>query len=447
MADLVTVVPPSAVDAEAAILGSLMIDGGMVPLVAGLVSADDFHTTRNAAIYRVILAVHESGRPADPITLSDALAGRLDEVGGLGYLLELIGAIPTASRAEHYARLVREKAGLRRLAAAGDRIMRAAYEPGVSYESALGTASRELAAAEALAPEPSDDMALVLDAYEETVEARRRGEGRVMHLSSPWYDVDQRMTLGAGDLAIVAGRPGMGKTAVALNWAWHVSQSAWVDFYSLEMSRERLLDRLTVMISGVPARKLREGTMTHEERHRHGEALAQLRGAGLRIHEPRALTAASVRRRTIKAQARGQGSALVVVDYIQLMEHPRASRPDLEIGASSRQLKLLANEAGIVVMALSQLSRPEKQQTGKRPGLTDLRGSGDLEQDADEVIFPHRPAYYEPGADPDADGLCELIVAKNRHGAPCAVNLEFKPRQQVFTCPEHREPVSDWRTE
>jgi replicative DNA helicase len=447
VADLVATVPPSALDAEVAILGSLMIDASIVPLVAGLVSGDDFYAARNGMVFRAILRVAEAGRPADPITLSDVLGPQLDDVGGLGYLLELMGAIPTTAHAEHYARLVREKAGLRRLAAAGDRIMRAAYEPGVGYEDALGTATQELAAAEALAPEASDDMAQVLDAYEATVEARIRGDARTMHLSSPWPDVDFRMTMGAGDLAIVAGRPGMGKTAIALNWAWHVAQSAWVDLYSLEMSRERLLDRLTVMIAGIPSRKLREGTLSDEERHRHGLALAQLRGSKLRIHEPRALTAAAVRRRTLKAQARGRGPVLVVVDYLQLMDHPRASRPDLEIGATSRGLKLLANEAGIVVMALSQLSRPKEGMAGKRPNLTDLRGSGDLEQDADEVIFPHRPAYYEPGSDPDADGLCELIVAKNRHGAPCAVELQFKPRQQLFTCPEHRPQVSDWRTD
>ena len=452
MADLVTMAPPSSLEAEEAILGCLMLDGGCVPLVAGLVSPADFYGAAQGTIYREILRLAEAGRPVDLVTLAAALGPHLADVGGQGYLVDLLGAIPTTAYAEHYARLVREKAGLRRLAAAGDRIMRAAYEPGVGYEDALGTATRELAEAEALAPDTDDDMALVLDRYEEAVEARRH-KGAVLNLSSPWEDVDYRLTLGAGDLTIVAGRPGMGKTAIALNWAWHVAQSAWVDVYSLEMSRERLLDRLAVMIADLPARALRDGRMTEAERFKHGEALAALRASRLRIHEPRALTAATVRRRTLKAKARGRGPALVVVDYLQLMQHPRAARPDLEIGATSRALKQLANEAGIVVMALSQLSRPEKQMVGKRPGLTDLRGSGDLEQDADQVLFPHRPAYYEPDADPDADGACELIAAKNRHGAPCTVELLFQPRRQRFVCPspdlpalDIPDPEDDWRT-
>lgn len=452
MADLVTKVPPSALDAEVSVLSGLMVDPGCVGLVAGLVTAADFYSERHGLVFEAIMKAAAAGRPTDPITLADALGAQLADVGGLPYLVDLLAATPLMFQVEEHARLIREKAGLRRLAAAGDRIMRAAYEPGVGYEDALGTATRELAEAEALAPDTDDDMALVLDRYEEAVEARRN-KGAVLNLSSPWEDVDYRLTLGAGDLTIVAGRPGMGKTAIALNWAWHVAQSAWVDVYSLEMSRERLLDRLAVMIADLPARALRDGRMTEAERYAHGEALAALRASRLRIHEPRALTAATVRRRTLKAKARGRGPALVVVDYLQLMQHPRAARPDLEIGATSRALKQLANEAGIVVMALSQLSRPEKQMVGKRPGLTDLRGSGDLEQDADQVLFPHRPAYYEHDADPDADGTCELIAAKNRHGAPCTVELLFQPRRQRFICPEPAlpaldipDPEDDWRT-
>ena len=433
MDDLVTKVPPHSVEAEQAVLGCMIIDRDAVGLVADTLGARHFYQQGHGLIYAALRRLHDAGTPIDLITLRGALGENLDAAGGFGYLVDLAAAIPTTAHVEHYAGLVRDKATLRGLIAAGAAIAEGAFDASVTAEDAHAAAVALISGLEVGDGERDDDMGLFLQGYMERVEERGKVAGGV-HFSSGWYDLDQVWTGARGDLTILAARPSMGKTAWALNYAWQVSQASRVDFWSLEMDRDRLMDRLVLMTEGLDPAHLKGGRLSRDEWEAVARTVGRVGSSGLRIRKPKALTAAGVRRATLKAAAKGRGPALVVIDYLQLMTHPRADRHDLALGATSRALKLMAGEAQCQVMCLSQLNRATEKEGDKRPGLSNLRGSGDIEQDADAVIFIHREAYYDKTQ--DQEGPAETIVAKHRNGAVGTVTLQFVPRRQLFNVPQ-----------
>lgn len=450
MDNLVTKMPPYSSEAEQAVLAAAMIDAGVMGLVADILEPRHFYQQGHGLIFGALRRLAEAGDVVDLLTVKDALGERLDEAGGWAYLLDLYASVPTTANAESYARIVRDKATLRGLIAAGSAIAQGAFEPGVSAEEAHAQAVAMISGLEVGDGERDDDMSVFLEGYMARVEERGSVAGGV-HLESGWHDVNHVWTAARGDLVLLAARPAMGKTAWALNYAWHVAQTARVDFWSLEMDRDRLTDRLVVMMEGVDPARLKAGKLTEDEWKAMARAVGRIGASGLNIRKPNKLTAAGVRRATLKAQARGKGPALVVVDYLGLMDHPRADRHDLAVAATSRALKLFAGEAKVAVLALAQLNRAADKNDTRRPALTNLRDSGALEQDADAVLFLHREAYYDPKA--EQEGACEVIVAKHRNGSIGTVPLHFKPGRQLFIDPppdlpplgDEDAPAPDWR--
>lgn len=433
MDDLVTRVPPHSVEAEQMVLASVFADHDQVGLLGDLLEPRHFYRDPHGVIYRAMRQLHDAGGVVDLTTLAAAIGDALPAVGGYGYLVDLACMAPTAHYGESYARIVRDKATLRGLIAAGAAIADSAFDSSVTAENAHAAAVAMISGLEVGDGERDDDMGLFLQGYMDRLEERGSTKGGV-HFSSGWYDLDQVWTGARGDLTILAARPSMGKTAWALNYAWHVSQASRVDFWSLEMDRDRLMDRLVLMTEGIDPAHLKGGRLNRDEWDAVARTVGRVEASGLRIRKPKALTAAGVRRATLKAAAKGQGPGLVVIDYMQLMTHPRAERHDLALGATSRALKLMAGEAGCQVLTLSQLNRATEKEGDKRPGLSNLRGSGDIEQDADAVIFIHREAYYDKTQ--EQEGPAETIVAKHRNGAVGTVTLQFVPRRQLFNVPQ-----------
>ena len=452
MLDLAGKIPPHSLDAEQALLASMLIARDVTGLVADILEPRHFYRTGHGLLYGAMRQLYQADSPIDFITVGHAMGERLAEVGGPGYLIDLVGSIPTASRAEHYAGIVKDKAVLRDLIAAGIGIAQAAYEPAASSEDVQSSALSTITGLEpASGRDEDEDMGDFLQGYIARIEERADSK-TARYLASGWHDVDYVWTAAKGDLVLLAARPAVGKTAFALNYAWNVAQHSRVDFWSLEMDKDALMNRIVQRLERIESDRLKSGKLTREEWEALARATRRIESSGLTIRKPNSLTAAGVRRATLKAQARGKGPALVVIDYIGLMNHPRADRHDLAVAATSRALKLFAGEAKVAVFALAQLNRGTDKNDNKRPALTNLRDSGALEQDADGVLFLHREAYYDPKA--DQEGLCEVIVAKHRNGSTGTVPLLFKPSRQTFEDPppdlpplDDDDAPRDWRTE
>lgn len=430
---MTTRVAPSSVEAERAVLASMLIDAGVLGLIGDALKPADFHSASNGIIYQTMCALFERGAPVDLLTVAAELGDNLPEVGGQGYLLDLIGGIPTTAHAEYYAAIVKDKAILREVISAGHDIIHEAYGD-VTGVDAHAEAMARLAKIDAATGDDEEEMGDFLHGYMARIEARGESQSR-LYFESGWYDLDRVWTASRGDLVIVAARPAVGKTAWTLNYAWDVAQHSRVDFWSLEMDRDRLTDRIVQRLEIVNRDRLKDGKLLTHEWDAVARATTAIERSGLVIRKPDRLTAASLRRATLKAKARGRAPSLIVVDYLGLMDHPKSERNDLAVGATSRALKLFAQEARVAIVALAQLNRAVGNNDSKRPALTNLRDSGSLEQDADAVLFLHREAYADPGA--DQAGPCEVIVGKHRNGPTGTVVLDYTPSRQAFACPTH----------
>lgn len=438
---LVEQVPPHHLEAEQAVLAAMLVDPEVIDLVSDILAADSFYQRAHGLIFQAAMHLHSAGKPVDLITLRDALGSdaKLDEVGGYSYLIDLASSIPTTAHAEAYAKMVADKAMLRQLRGIGLAIATMTTADGTTGEEVHNQAMALLGKVTSQACEASLTATEMAARYLETLEVRetRTQQGRAF-VDSPWYDLNQALNLAPGDLALLAARPAVGKTNWALALAAHVAKTQPALFFSLEMSWDRLADRLYMNLADVDGRVLARGTLNDGDWRRVVKAGEAIAGIQLVIDTPPRLTLAGLRRRALKMAAQGHRPALIVVDYLQLMEAPKAERRDLEIALVSRGLKQLAGELGCVVLALSQLSREVKNRTDKRPVLTDLRDSGALEQDADVVLFLHRDDYYaeQEHRKSEKPGTCEVIIAKYRNGAVGTVDLYFNKDRQRYACPE-----------
>ena len=430
---------PYAPEAELSVLGGMMLDRDGVARAVEILDSSMFFAERHRRIFRSMSRLFERGDVIDVITLKDDLerTDELEFVGGLERLAELGDFVPTAANIEYHARVVREKALLRRLIEAAEETVRDAFEQGErQVEELLDQAeARIFQVAQSHEREGFVRVKdLLWDTFEE-IENLQKSGSPVTGVPTGFKDLD-RMTTGLqqGDLVIVAARPSMGKTSWVLNVAATaaIEHQQPVAVFSLEMSKEQLLKRLLSAEGRIDAQHLRRGGMTAEDHKRLAQAAGHLNNAPIWIDDSAGLSVleirAKARRLVSDIKAEGQELGLIVIDYLQLMSGDRAESRVQEVSQISRGLKALARELNVPVIALSQLSRAPEQRPDKKPMLSDLRESGSIEQDADLVMFLFRPEYYFGTEDKEGnniEGHAELIVAKQRNGPVGTVPLFF----------------------
>ena len=421
----------------------MLIDQDAVLRAIEFVDDTMFYAERNRRIFRAMVTIAERGSVVDPLTLSDELArrGELDASGGKDYIGFLVDVVPTAANIEYHAQIVREKSILRRLIEVSTSIVAEAFDGKASARELLDEAeSRIFLVSQQQTKDGFTRIKELLWPTMERIEALQRGGKTVTGVASGFNDLDE-MTSGfqPAELIIVAARPSMGKTAFTLNVAQHaaIEHNVPVAFFSLEMSKESLVQRMLTSEARIDAQRLRKGQLRDDDFPRLARAAGILSSAPVWIDDTPGLTLLEMRSkaRRLKADA---GIGLVVVDYLQLMQGPANSESrQQEVSQISRGLKALAKELNVPVIALSQLSRAPEQRTGenKRPQLSDLRESGAIEQDADLIMFLYRQEFYDGPTDKDGnslEGKAEVIVGKQRNGPTGLVNLFFHKQYTRF---------------
>jgi replicative DNA helicase len=435
--------PPYSEDAEQAVLSAMLMDRDAVDRVAEIVDDTMFFREGNRRIYRAMLTLSERGDVIDPLTLSEELQRRneLQASGGKDYIGFLVDAVPTAANVEYHARIVREKALRRRLIEVSTQIVSDAFESSAPAGELLDAAEHKIFEVnQARGHEGFTRIKELLWPTMEDIERLQRGGESITGVPSGFKDLDE-LTAGfqQSDLVIVAARPSMGKTAFVLNIAQNAAldKNVPVAFFSLEMSKSSLVQRLLTSEGRVDAQRLRKGKLHDDEFVRLGRAAGMLSHAPIWIDDTPGISLLEMRSKARRLKA-DNDIGMIVVDYLQLMTGPsnQESRQQ-EISYISRSLKSLARELKVPVLALSQLSRAPEQRTGenKRPQLSDLRESGAIEQDADLVMFIYRQEMYDGPVDKDGnslEGRAEIIVGKQRNGPTGFVNLYFNKTYTRF---------------
>jgi len=432
---------PYSVEAEQAVLSAMMLDADAALRAAETLDDWMFYAEGHRRLFRVMLAIARRGGVIDPITLKEELTrkGELDGAGGVDYLGYLLDFVPTAANFDYHARIVRDKGLLRRLIEVGTQIVQEAYDGKRLASEVLDSAERKIfQVAEERTAEGFERLKKLLWPTMERIESLHGAGQTITGVATGFKDLDER-TAGfqASDLIIVAARPSMGKTAFCLNIAQHaaIEKGTGVAIFSLEMSKEALVQRLLTAEARVDAHRLRSGTLRDSDYKLLASAAGILSSAPIWIDDSAALTPLELRSkaRRIKAEA---DVGLIIVDYLQLMREPEYSENRVqEISAISRGLKALAKELSIPVVALSQLSRAPEQRggEGRRPQLSDLRESGAIEQDADVVLFIFRPEMYAKPEDRDeVAGQAEVIIGKQRNGPTGTIKLFFHSQYTRF---------------
>ncbi len=449
--------PPHDLDAEAAVIGSLLIDGTAIYRIAPFLQAADFYQEQNRWLYGACLALYERNEAINQITVAQELErqGKLEPCGGAAYLSHLISICPTSLDIEHYAHIVYRLAVMRGLITAADRISALGYEAGPDVEASLGQAENILfRLRHGQGPRDFTHIRQVLDTYFETLpppEAEGYPTEPMPYVLSNYAGLDEFLGgFQRSDLVVVAGRPSMGKTSLALGVARNVAveQKACVAIFSLEMARDSLVLRLLSSESGVNSRRVRFGLHTEDEERRIMEATGVLSESQIYIDDSPQLRAAELRSKARRLHFE-RGIDLILIDYLQLMQgEARGENRVQEISYISRSLKGLARELNVPVIAVSQLSRAVEWRASHKPQLSDLRESGSIEQDADVVIFIYRDEYYyesqkdweeaHPGEayPPPAD----VMIAKNRNGPVGQVKLRFRHDLAKFYNISREEP-------
>ena len=427
--------PPQSLEAEQAVLGSILIDSRVVADVVGIVTPDDFFLQQNREIYETIYTMFNFSQTIDPVTVLN----KMKELGvyhdnSRDYILQLMEITPTAANAVRYAGIVREKAMLRGLAQASTDISEmVADEVGTAAEM-LETAEKKIYALRKGERNDSlEHIGTVLHKVFDRLTELSQSDSMIPGLSTGLRDLDTKINgLNKSDLLLVAARPAMGKSAFALNIAMNVAKKykKTVAVFNLEMSREQLAMRLLASESFIDMQKLATGKLSDEEWGKLCMASAALSQTDIRIDDNPSVTVADINAKCRRLDNLG----LVVIDYLQLMQgsgYGKASENRVTVvGEISRSLKIMAKELNIPVICLSQLSRAVEGRTDKRPMLSDLRESGAIEQDADSVMFLYRDEYYNENT--EDKGLAECIVAKNRHGETGTVKLQWFGPYQTF---------------
>jgi replicative DNA helicase len=427
-------IPPQNIDAEKSLLGAVLIDEETLADISEHVTVKDFYEKRHGIIYSGMMRLYEKHKPVDLLTLTDELKRKneLEAIGGSAYLTELTNYVPTAAHAEAYAELVAHKAVRRRLIKASGDISELGYDEATSTEELLEQAEAQLFSVSDQTLK--QDLVSIESILTDRMEELHRNKGALRGVRTGYKDLDN-MTAGLqrSDLIILAARPAMGKTTLVTNLAYNVATIAKqpVLFFSLEMSKEQLVDRMLSDASGVDAWNIRTGNLTDDDFSKLSEAMGELAEAPIYIDDTPGVSVLEMRTKARRA-AHEHPLGLIIVDYLQLMMGTGRDGGNRvqEVSEISRGLKLIARELNVPVIALSQLSRSVESRSPQIPQLADLRESGSIEQDADIVMFIYREAYYNP--ETERENITDLYIAKHRNGPTGKVELYFHPERLRF---------------
>ena len=431
-------IPPQNIDAEKSLLGAILISEEALPDITMMVKPKDFYDERHQHIYEAMWTLYEHHRPVDLLTVRDQLKKKklTEKAGGAAYLSELASFVPTAAHAKAYAEIVSKAAVRRRLIAAAASITETAYNEDSETIEILGEAERALF--EVSDKTIQSDLISISDLLSDTfdrLEELHSNKGSIAGYKTGFPDLD-RVTAGfhKSDLIILAARPAMGKTALALNFASNVARinNKPVLIFSLEMGRQQLINRMLADASGIDSFKLETGNFSGEDFTQISDAMGELSELPIYIDDTPGLTVMEMLTKARRA-AHDKEIGMIIVDYLQLMSGSSKRSMDnrvQEISEISRGLKLIARELNVPVIALSQLSRTVESRSPQIPMLSDLRESGSIEQDADIVMFLYREDYYNP--DTDRQNITDLIIAKHRRGATGSIELFFDKARVRF---------------
>lgn len=432
-------VPPQNVDAEVSLLGSILIDSEVITATADKITSEDFYEKRHGTIYNAILRLYEQNKPVDLLTLSSSLrdSGDLENVGGSSYLTELTNAVPTAAHGEHYADIVAEKSMRRKLIRAAEDITNLSFDDNAtSVQEILEQAEARLfGVSQRTLKQDLVSIEQILAEGFDRLDELHKNKGALRGIRTGWKDLDKKTSgLQRSDLIVLAARPAMGKTTLVGNLVQNVAthEKQAVLFFSLEMSKDQLVDRMLAAESGVDAWRIRTGDLNDDDFEKLGQAMGSLSEAPIFIDDTPGITVLEMRTKA-RREANKHPLGLIVVDYLQLMSGTGKTNDFnrvQEISEISRGLKLIARELNVPVVALSQLSRTVEQRPDKQPQLSDLRESGSIEQDADIVMFIYREDYYNP--ETDRQHITDLIIAKHRNGPTGKIELYFSPEKLKF---------------
>lgn len=430
--------PPQNIDAEHSVIGALLLDKDAVLTVVEILSPEDFYEDRNSMIYRAILTLFEKRSPIDMVTLTNELerTGELTNIGGGNYIVSLVNSTPSAANVAHYANIVRDKAVLRRLITSAVTISDLGFGEDEDVPAVLDKAEQSLfAVSQKFFRQKFIPIKDVLTEAFDRIDKIHKDKGALRGLPSGFRDLDAKLAgLQKADLLILAARPSMGKTSLALNIAEHIAveEKIPVAFFSLEMSKEQLVDRLISSQAGVDSWKLRTGNLSDDDFPKIGYAMGTLSEAPFFIDDTPGLNVTEIRAKARRLQMENE-LGIIFIDYLQLIEGRSKSGDSnrvQEISEISRSLKTLARELNIPVVALSQLSRAVEHRPDKRPQLSDLRESGSIEQDADVVMFIYRDDYYNENS--EKKGVTEILIRKHRNGPIGNIDLFFNAEQMRF---------------
>ena len=436
--------PPYAAEAEVAVLGGMLIDTDAVAKAVEVVDDSMFYREGHRRIFRIMARLFQRGEVVDPTTVAEELkkSDELEQAGGLPYLAELLDAVPTAANVEYHARIVRERALMRRLIETSSQIIRDTYEPGErTVEELLDEAEHRIfQVAQSHDREGFVWIKKILYPTFERIEQLQAAQGGITGVGTGFTDLDGKTGgFQKGDLVIVAARPSMGKTALVISLMLHaaISQQTPVALFSLEMSKEQLVQRMLCSEALVDLGRLLRGRLTDDDYVRLAQAAGHLNTAPIWIDDSGVLTVLEMRAKARRLKAEQPELGMIIVDYLQLMQGggKMAENRQQEVSEISRGLKAIAKELGVPVIALSQLSRAPEQRADHRPQLSDLRESGSLEQDADLVMFLYRPEYYLSDLEAQEQGVvgkAELIIGKQRNGPTGIVELFFRKESTRF---------------
>lgn len=437
-------IPPHDLVAEQSVLGAVFISPGTIISLADELTPDDFYKPANKIVFKTMLSLLEKGEPIDATTMVSALTNQGDilKIGGINYVVELVNSTPTSKNVEHYAKLVKEKATLRKVIADLSDSLSSAYQGDVSISDIIAKTEKSmLDISNQNTGTGFRNVADILDTHMQMVETRSQTDGVVTGLSTGFVGLDKITTgLHEDNLIILAARPAMGKTALALNIAQYIAvkEKKPVAIFSLEMGAESLIERMLAAEGMVEGYNLKTGNLSVEEWSRLVHAQGNLYDAPIFVDDTAGIRISEIRSKSRKLAQEMGGLGVIIIDYLQLITGSKGENRQQVVSEISRELKILAKDLKVPVIALSQLSRSVEQRQDKRPMLADLRESGSIEQDADIVAFLHRDSYYqkEQGDSQEANNVTELILEKNRHGSLGTVKLYFHKEYTKFSSVE-----------
>ncbi len=429
--------PPHSLEAEQAVLGSILIDSQCITEVIGVVKPEDFYLSQNREIYETIYSMFNYSQAIDPVTVLNKMKERgVHQDNSRDYILQLMQITPTAANAQRYANIVKDMAMLRGLAQAGSDITETVYAQVGTPAEMLESAEKKIyALRKGERGDSLEHIGTILHKVFDHLEELSRSDSLIPGLSTGLRDLDMKINgLNKSDLLLIAARPAMGKTSFALNIGLNVAKKydKTVAFFSLEMSREQLAMRLLSGESFVDSQKMQTGKLSEEEWERLCNASVALSQTDIRCDDNPSITVAEMNAKLRRVENLG----LVIIDYLQLMTgsgygNGKGGENRVQVvGEISRSLKIMAKELNVPVICLSQLSRAVESRTDKRPIMSDLRESGAIEQDADAILFLYRDDYYNPNS--EEKNVAECIVSKNRHGETGTVKLQWLPQFTTF---------------